>query len=106
MKKLLSFSGIDGSGKTTQINTLVEYLKEQGMSCIMYNELPKTEPLDENITLKDYYGKLINYDVIVLRSCYRTLEHVNYLQYIKNKPHEKAETYLLQKYFVRDTTEW
>lgn len=106
MKKLISFSGIDGSGKTTQINTLVNTLKKQGLKCISYNDLPKTEPLDYGMTLNEYYEILVDYDVMVLRSCYRAKEHVEYLQYIKNTPHKKEDTFLLQKYFVRDTSIW
>lgn len=106
LKKLISFSGIDGSGKTTQINNLVKMYEKEKLKCIFYTELPKTEPFDEDCYLHDYYKKLVDYDVMVLRSCYRTKEHVEYLKFIKNESHEIKDTYKLQEYFVKDTYMW
>lgn len=106
MNRLISFSGIDGSGKTTQINNLLDYYKKQNKKCISYTELPKTEPIDEVLSLKDYYNMIKDFDVLVLRSCYRRQDHVNYLEYIKNESHNVEDTYKLQQFFIRDTYEW
>lgn len=106
MNRMISFSGIDGAGKSTQINHLLNYYKKQGKNCISYNELPNTEPLEKGLLLKDYYDMIKDYDVLVLRSCYRKQDHVNYLKYIKNESHNIEDTYKLQKFFVRDTYEW
>ena len=37
-QRLISFEGIDGSGKSTQINLLAEWLFEKGVDCIIVRE--------------------------------------------------------------------
>ena len=102
----ISFSGIDGSGKTTQILKMLEFFRKNNKKCIEYWNLPKTEPLEDGITLNDYVKLLNGYDVLVLRSCYRTKEHIEYLKKVKSGEWNIETTYKLQSYFVKDTEEW
>ncbi|MEZ0362037.1 MAG: dTMP kinase [Hydrogenobacter sp.] len=48
MHLLITFEGIDGSGKTTQANLLYEYLKGRGYSVSLYRD-PGSTPLAEKI---------------------------------------------------------
>ncbi|MFZ8861555.1 MAG: dTMP kinase [Thermocrinis sp.] len=52
---LISFEGIDGSGKSTQARKLYEFLKEEGYEVSLYRD-PGSTPLAEQIR-----GMIINY---------------------------------------------
>lgn len=64
---LISFSGLDGAGKTTQINLLLKYYKTLGLkACSIYDVNP-TIRFHSYLDLIDYYNYFQNYDVIHLR---------------------------------------
>ena len=48
MNKLISFEGIDGSGKTTQINLISKYLNEKGINNTIVRE-PGDTKISESI---------------------------------------------------------
>jgi len=59
--KLIVFEGIDGSGKTTQLNLLGEYLKNRGRR-VFYTREPGGTKLGESIRdllLNPEYGRLV-----------------------------------------------
>lgn len=64
---LISFSGFDGSGKTTQIQLLLQYYKAHGLnSCSIYDINPSIRY--HNVAdLKNVYNYFQNYDVIHTR---------------------------------------
>ena len=39
---IVSFSGLDGTGKTTQAELLVDHLKAQGINCIYRHAIKNT----------------------------------------------------------------
>ncbi len=106
MHKLISFSGIDGAGKTSQIGNVVDYYRSIGKKCISYVDLPQTEPPIGDMTLREYYNMVNDFDVIVLRSCYREKDHIDFMKYMKNNSYTIEDTYRMQDYFVRDTSRW
>lgn len=65
MKKglFITFEGIDGCGKTTQLNLLSDYLKENGYDVVFTRE-PGCAGLGENIR-----NILLNYDKEVSNNC-------------------------------------
>jgi dTMP kinase len=46
--RLITFEGIDGSGKTTQVERLCEYIKSKGLECVVVRE-PGGTPEGEEI---------------------------------------------------------
>lgn len=64
---LISFSGLDGAGKTTQIKLLLEYYKKQNLKTCSIYDINHTIRYHSYLNLIDYYNYLKNYDVVHLR---------------------------------------
>lgn len=64
---LISFSGCDGAGKTTQIQLLLDYYQNKGLKTSSIYNLTPTIRYHSYHDLKGYYDYLQNYDVIHLR---------------------------------------
>ena len=64
---IISFSGLDGAGKTTQINNLLNFYQSTGLRTYsIYNILPEIR-YHKKSELNDIYNILNKYDVIHLR---------------------------------------
>ena len=64
---LISFSGFDGSGKTTQIQLLLKYFKSHGNNCCSIYDINPTIRYHDISDLKNIYQYFQNYDVIHAR---------------------------------------
>ena len=101
---MISISGIDGSGKTTQLIALINYYRTQGFHDISYMALPKTEPITD---IKAYYETLKLYDLVLIRSCCRRTKGAVLLKKISNSNViDNEEMRKLSHYFIEDTRIW
>ena len=75
MKKglLITFEGIDGSGKTTQINALIGHLREAGLSYHLFREPGGTEIGEKirDILLDKNYHNMLDVSELLLYSASR-----------------------------------
>lgn len=102
--RMISISGIDGSGKTTQLNFLAEHLKSQRYKGVFYSELPPTEPISN---VRIYYELLKPFDFAVIRSCCRCKETAALTSMIANSNHVmQRDLNRLSKLFIHDTFMW
>ena len=103
-RHMISISGIDGSGKTTQLIALINYYRTQGFHDISYMALPKTEPITD---IKAYYETLKLYDLVLIRSCCRRTKGAVLLKKISNSNViDNEEMRKLSHYFIEDTRIW
>lgn len=107
---LISFSGYDGSGKTTQIKLLLDFYKRKGFRTASIYDLNPTIRYHSYSELIDYYNYFKKFDVIHLRfrlnsdennDIMNTLEYSNFdNKYLANLSALQGfyDYYLLQKY--------
>jgi len=65
--KIISISGIDGSGKTTMCENILEFYKSEGKKIVSMYDLNPEETYTTEEDFNEYYEKLKNYDVILCR---------------------------------------
>lgn len=64
---IISFSGLDGAGKTTQITYLMEYLKRKGLKCCSVYDISPDIRYHNKKDLLCYYDYFQTFDVIHTR---------------------------------------
>ena len=99
MNKLITFEGIDGVGKTTQINLFLEKLKNNNLDYVLFRE-PGGTPFSEKIRsiLLDNSNKMSNLSETLLFLAARS-DLVNK----KIKPNLKNDFYVICDRFLDST---
>lgn len=64
---LISFSGLDGAGKTTQIKLLLKFFENRNLKTTSIYEINPTIRYHSYLDLKEYYNYFKDFDVIHLR---------------------------------------
>lgn len=110
---LISFSGYDGAGKTTQIQHLLGYYRKQGLKTASIYDIAPTIRYHSYKDLIEYHHYLKNYDVIHLRfrlnsdennKLMKTLEYSEFnVLYLAEATALQGffDYYLLEKYVTR-----
>ena len=101
---MLSISGIDGCGKTTQLKKIVMLYQKKGAKCIEYNQLEPTEPIEN---MNNYFNLLKPYDVIMMRPYARSTEQMHIMNLISADIN--AHRYLVNDLIdliIEDITHW
>lgn len=83
---LISFSGPDGSGKTTQIKKLMEYFKAQGFKTGAVQDINPDIRYHISDDLMSYYEYLKQFDVIHTRFRLHSVENVEIMDIVQFIP--------------------
>lgn len=107
--KIISISGIDGAGKTTQLNMLISYYKKQGKKTASIFDLSDNENYNCIKEIKEYYNYFESFDVIYTRFYLRskhTQELIDKLLYSKDAFFKTTDAYQLFLSCKRDAELW
>lgn len=107
--KIISVSGIDGAGKTTQLNMLLSYYKKRGKKTASIFDLADNENYSCIENIKEYYNYFKKFDIIYTRFYLRsksTQELINQLLYKKNAFFKTADAYQLFSSCKNDAELW
>jgi len=99
---LISFSGYDGAGKTTQIKYLLEYYRKKGLQTASIYDITPTIRYHSLKDIIEYYHYLSDYDVIHLRFRLNSDENskiMNTLEYSQFDNPYLAEAAALQGFY-------
>lgn len=89
---VISFSGLDGAGKTTQINNLLNAYKSQGARVeSVYSYMPDIRYHSAK-ELQNLYGKLLDFDVIHIRFRLNSDRNHMIMQELESKPPTQLTT--------------
>lgn len=80
---LISFSGPDGAGKTTQIKKLMSYFKEQGFKIGAVQDINPEVRYHLGDDLSSYYNYLKQFDVIHTRFRLHSIENVEIMDIVQ-----------------------
>jgi len=87
----ISFTGIDGCGKSTQIAMLLDWFKHEGYSCISVYELSNPEDYSDVSDFTYYCDEFLKYDVVSLRF------------YLNSKRNRELQKKIMYGEFFHDT---
>lgn len=106
---IISISGIDGAGKTTQLNLLLEYYSKVGKRTCSIFDLDDNERYQDTSEFNKYYNYFKEFDVIYTRFYLRssnTEKLLKELLYKKNAFEYSSQAFALFKSCKKDAELW
>lgn len=109
---LISFSGLDGAGKTTQIKLLLKFFEKSNLKTSSIYDINPTIRYHSYLDLKEYYNFFKDFDVIHLRFRLNSdenntiMENLEYSDFLNSNLANLAalqgfyDYYLLEKYVI------